>query len=752
VNRTLFFPISGFWILASGFSHAILDTNNNGVSDLWEREYNAGELFDESFDPQADDDHDGWTNERESAAGTDHLDPNPPVGIIRPNIVHIPSVYGEPDVNGVSQLTSPAAIILSWPTIAGKQYILLVSPDLQAASWIPVDAPFIGYGGEVEYRMPFTQPDGSIPEKLFWRVAVNNIDTDNDGLANSEEITLGLDSEKPQTIPGIPDLWLAENFYYLLKTGGATAIDPNGDPDEDGTSTNEELQDSTDPNTPDDPSARHWVTVNGTGGEEDETITRTGTLTIPAGQSAILIIAIASDEYPTFTGTPSQYNDTMDWDITLSEGPAIQDSISVNDRHTEWEAAAQSSTSLLGLTNPVHFEKIQTLTAPVDQDLTLQVSLSVTNISDAKLPSCVSVGVLPVELINSEDIRLDKLKVAKMIESGVLDTDKTITASNDRDNFRIRVRGGASLDQISFKVSTADNPDSGYDDDSTQIDLSADDEDAISGNMILVADEEDDDQPIEEIADDNTNDKSHQIQLGGNFVIDAIKLGSESWQPIGFKTLVPVKKTVQIHAVILRNKALAGGGIPVVSYDKVAEYLKITKERYAQVGVDIDVASVGIQDPPSGVDLSDGLNIMIAPTDTTIANEARSMIEGKGTVGSSDIHIFFVNRLAYGTGPQFGLGGFAFADFALEAGEDDYTYNAFVAAEEVSASNKRGGLVTAHELGHLLRDSGHAGNIGDIPEIQLMIGGGVAYTNGVLNSKRFSNSDETKIQGNSHAH
>jgi hypothetical protein len=54
VRRSFFVLLSGIWILASGFSHAILDTNSNGLSDVWERQHNAGVLFAANFNPQAD--------------------------------------------------------------------------------------------------------------------------------------------------------------------------------------------------------------------------------------------------------------------------------------------------------------------------------------------------------------------------------------------------------------------------------------------------------------------------------------------------------------------------------------------------------------------------------------------------------------------------------------------------------------------------------------------------------------------------
>lgn len=126
-------------LLTSGLTLAILDTNNNGLSDFSEREYNAGELCSANFDPQADYDADGWTNDREAAAGTDPHDPNPPDGIIRPAIGHVPAVIGE--VNGIPVVDSPESITVTWPSLTGKQYTLLFSPDLTQGSWMPVEDP-----------------------------------------------------------------------------------------------------------------------------------------------------------------------------------------------------------------------------------------------------------------------------------------------------------------------------------------------------------------------------------------------------------------------------------------------------------------------------------------------------------------------------------------------------------------------------------------------------------------------------------
>jgi hypothetical protein len=170
-------------LIAPG-SFAIVDTNNNGLSDLWEKAQNNGELFAETFDPNADSDSDGWTNAQEAAAGTNPLDPNPPDGIISTEIVHIPAVMGEE--NGVPVVITPEAITVSWPTITGKQYTLLVSPDLTEVSWLPVEDSFIGNGNITTYFFYSTEAD-----KCFWRVSVTDADSDTDGLTDTEEREIG---------------------------------------------------------------------------------------------------------------------------------------------------------------------------------------------------------------------------------------------------------------------------------------------------------------------------------------------------------------------------------------------------------------------------------------------------------------------------------------------------------------------------------------------------------------------------------
>ena len=188
-------------ILICGFcalpSFAILDTNNNGMSDVWERIYNHGNLFptdqdhESIFGPGADPDGDGWSNLEESIAGTDPFNPNPPDGLVRLSIIHIPEFRSDVDGDGIPDPITPEALVFTWPTIPGKLYTLCHSPDLAPGNWSPVEQPFIGNGSDMEFT--FTLNENENGDKWFWRVMIEDVDSNNDGQTDAEDNQLAAD-------------------------------------------------------------------------------------------------------------------------------------------------------------------------------------------------------------------------------------------------------------------------------------------------------------------------------------------------------------------------------------------------------------------------------------------------------------------------------------------------------------------------------------------------------------------------------
>ena len=191
------FPLLAAVLLPVLTVQAIVDTNDNSLSDLWEKAHNNGNLFPSNFDPLADPDGDGWTNAQEAAAGTDPSDANPPAGHLQPEITYYPAVYYTDPETNVTETQSPAMVTLNWPTLPGKQYALQYSTDLAPGNWSPLDEPRIGTGWDMGSGITLTQPDGSIADRIFWRVAVTDpvpaIDTDSDGLGDYEEYLAGTD-------------------------------------------------------------------------------------------------------------------------------------------------------------------------------------------------------------------------------------------------------------------------------------------------------------------------------------------------------------------------------------------------------------------------------------------------------------------------------------------------------------------------------------------------------------------------------
>jgi hypothetical protein len=216
--------VSGLWLLVSQNVHAIIDSNSNAMSDVWERQFNDNQLFATTFLPGDDADHDGQNNLLEAIAGTDPLHFDPPVGHFMQSIRHVPATWLEVPEEEPVMLT-PEAYEIEWHGLPGKQYVLSFSNDLTDGSWHAIGEPIIGSGTAVMIGCLPEQEGGGLADKLFWRVAVEDIDSDGDTWTNAEESRLGTNAfVKDTDADGMDD-----NVDPQPNTGFPTFPDADGD-------------------------------------------------------------------------------------------------------------------------------------------------------------------------------------------------------------------------------------------------------------------------------------------------------------------------------------------------------------------------------------------------------------------------------------------------------------------------------------------------------------------------------------------
>ena len=143
-----------------GAGAAGLDRNDNSLNDVWELVY--GTLL-----PGGDEDGDGFTNAQESAAGTDPFDPlsHPPFLAIAP--------------------WSGSLARFDWDSVTGKRYQLISRTNVAFGPWT-TNLSLVASGGTEAASLSSTNGPAR-----FFRLVVDDTDSDGDGLTDWEERALG---------------------------------------------------------------------------------------------------------------------------------------------------------------------------------------------------------------------------------------------------------------------------------------------------------------------------------------------------------------------------------------------------------------------------------------------------------------------------------------------------------------------------------------------------------------------------------
>jgi hypothetical protein len=158
----------------------------------------------------------------------------------------------------------------------------------------------------------------------------------------------------------------------------------------------------------------------------------------------------------------------------------------------------------------------------------------------------------------------------------------------DMDRFYVYIPGGAKAGLTSVELATENNPDpANYDDDPTEVELDVhvDGETSITDSMILVADENDDDFAGSGAgADDVLNDRTHKVQLDGDFVVTGVFVGEQKLEmSVEFSVPARMELALDLHRMDV---------LGVHTLEQINESVALMKEVYAQAGLRI-VDAVG---------------------------------------------------------------------------------------------------------------------------------------------------------------
>jgi hypothetical protein len=226
----------------------------------------------------------------------------------------------------------------------------------------------------------------------------------------------------------------------------------------------------------------------------------------------------------------------------------------------------------------------------------------------------------------------------------------------------------------------------------------------------------DDEHQVDGIPDNKLDDPTFYVLLGDKVM--SIYGANKA------EAAVSVEKVVKLHINILRDKAAADGGQPVLSEQHIKADIAWANAIYAPVGIKF-TATIQIVDPPPGVDLSDRLNGYPPKLDVNgkiqMTDEERSLLQAGDlrTPSDDDVEVYYVTSFMDRLGESF---------WVSASPESKY-------ADSIVIGANRTYRTLAHELGHVLLDDGnHATKVGE--QVTNLMVGRIEMENRVTDPRR----------------
>ncbi len=353
-----------------------------------------------------------------------------------------------------------------------------------------------------------------------------------------------------------------------------------------------------------------------------------------------------------------------------------------------------------------------------------------------------SAQLLPIEIVipklNTQGSETGELQSTTNLSVGTLENSFDSTASRnlvadwieeDRDRFYIRVTDPGKSGQGPLRVRVwTDSEGTEYDDDSrispdsNVVELQEEGTTGvfISKSMLLVSNDGDDDHSVDGVADDDKNDRTRLIALGGKINVEFLENGQTPNYEADIEATTPVIKTVKVKVWVAKT-ALLGTPTPVVNTATVEADLKSIRETFAQAGIKVvsNPTIVEFNESDAGIDLSPtGFDYLTNGSHLT--DEAKAVfdwIDAGSQRAADEISIIYVNFMTtnwYSSGAN-GPRGLAYINKMFSPPK--YANHLIIAADY------RLRYTAPHELLHILLDAEHSDFLTEHNHIRMTFSG-----------------------------